>query len=289
VRARVVVCALLLSAFVAVAVVVLTVGAGGGAVSPAHASHAAPAPARSPTPHTRAVPHLSAPESRRAAVPVLMYHVVNVPPPGAPYPELYVAAGRFAAQMHALRSAGYHATTLRAVWAAWHEGGTLPRRPVVVSFDDGYESDVTHALPVLRRMGWRGVLNLELGKMGTSGALDDGQVRELLRAGWEVDSHTITHPDLTTVDDARLRRELVDSRAEIQRRFGVDARFFAYPSGRYDARVETAVRAAGYHAATTTQAGLARPGTDPFALPRVRVNGDETAEALVAQVRGLGA
>jgi peptidoglycan/xylan/chitin deacetylase (PgdA/CDA1 family) len=222
-------------------------------------------------------------------VPVLMYHVINAPQPGAPFPALYVPAGEFAAQMRALRDAGYHATTLREVWAAWHGDGTLPRRPVVVSFDDGYLSDVTHALPVLRRLGWRGVLNLELGKMGSSGALNDGQVRRLIAAGWEVDSHTITHPDLTTVDAVRLRHELVDSRAEIRRRFGVDAAFFCYPSGRYDARVEVAVRAAGYRAATTTQPGIARPGGDAFALPRVRVNGGEAPAALVAQLRGMGA
>jgi peptidoglycan/xylan/chitin deacetylase (PgdA/CDA1 family) len=206
-----------------------------------------------------------------------MYHVVNSPPPGAPYPLLYVSRREFASQMRALRRAGYHATTLARVWAAWHGRGRLPRRPVVLSFDDGYASDATHALPVLRRLRWPGVLNLELGKMGSSGAVTPREVRRLIAAGWEVDSHTITHPDLTTVDDTRLRTELVRSRAEIRRRFGVPADFFCYPSGRYDARVEAAVRAAGYRAATTTQPGVARPGLDRFALPRVRVDGGETA------------
>jgi peptidoglycan/xylan/chitin deacetylase (PgdA/CDA1 family) len=172
------------------------------------------------------VTQLSAAASRRHPVPILMYHVVNAPPPGAPFPALYVPAHEFASQMRALRDAGYHATTLARTWAAWHGRGTLPRHPVVVSFDDGYLSHVTHALPVLRQIGWVGVLNLELGKMGSPGALTDGQVRRLVGAGWEVDSHTITHPDLTTLDAAHLRHELVDSRATIRRRFGVQADFF---------------------------------------------------------------
>lgn len=291
-RARLVVPSLLI-AIVAAVVVLVAAGSGGGS---APSSRPAPkATAKAPTQQAvshapaPAVPQLSPAASRRAAVPVLMYHVINAPQPGAPFPELYVPAGEFAAQMRALRDAGYHATTLGPVWAAWHGRGTLPRRPVVVSFDDGYLSHVTHALPVLRRLGWHGVLNLELAKIGASGALNDGQVHQLIAAGWEVDSHTITHPDLTTVDAVRLRHELVDSRAQIRRRFGVDAAFFCYPSGRYDARTEAAVRAAGYRAATTTQPGLARPDEDPFALPRVRVNGGESPATLLGQIRALGA
>lgn len=291
-RARLVAPALLIAAVVAV-VALVAASSGGGSPPSQRPAHPATTRAPQPVSHIVAVAspvlQLSPAASQRAAVPVLMYHVINSPPPGAPSPGLYVPAGEFAAQMRALRDAGYHATTLGSVWAAWHGHGTLPRRPVVVSFDDGYLSHVTHALPVLRRMGWHGVLNLELGKMGTSGALDDGQVRRLIGAGWEVDSHTITHPDLTTLDAVRLRHELVDSRAQIQRRFGVDAAFFCYPSGRHDARVEAAVRAAGYEAATTTQQGLAHPGEDPFALPRVRVNGGESPATLLGQIRALGA
>jgi peptidoglycan/xylan/chitin deacetylase (PgdA/CDA1 family) len=230
---------------------------------------------------------LSRAVSRRTAVPILMYHVISSPPPGARYPALFVAAAQFAAHMRALRAAGYHATTLARAWAAWAGRARLPRRPVVISFDDGYLSQVTHALPVLRRLGWPGVLNLELGKIGSRGALTDGQVRRLIASGWEIDSHTLTHPDLTTLDPARLHHELAGSRAALRRRFGVAAAFFCYPSGRFDVAVEAAVRAAGYRAATTTQLGLARPGGDPFALPRVRVNGGERPRTVLRRLAGL--
>ena len=80
--------------------------------------------------------------------------------------------------MEALRRAGYHAITLRAAFAAWGHGGPLPRRPVVLSFDDGYLGDYTHARPVLRRLGWPGVLNLLLANV-RPGNLTVRQVR-----GW---------------------------------------------------------------------------------------------------------
>ena len=79
----------------------------------------------------------------------------------------------------------------------------------------------------------------------------------MLRDGWEIDAHTLTHPDLTTVDAAGLRREVGGSRRWLRRAFGVPVDFFAYPAGRYNPAVEAAVRAAGYMGATTTQPGQA--------------------------------
>ncbi|HXS45826.1 MAG TPA: polysaccharide deacetylase family protein [Solirubrobacteraceae bacterium] len=221
---------------------------------------------------------------RRTAVPILMYHVIGDPPAGAPYPGLFVPWGRFVRQMLALRRAGYHAVTLGDVFAAWHGGPLLPRRPIVVSFDDGYESQAWRAGATLRALRWPGVLNLEVHNVGLAGGLRPAQVRTLLRHGWELDAHTLTHPDLTTVDAARLQREVAGSRRWLRRRFGVPVRFFAYPSGRYDARTEAAVRAAGFRGATTTDPGLARPGDDPYALARVRVEPQLTPSALLALV-----
>ncbi len=221
---------------------------------------------------------------RHGAVPILMYHVVNAPPPGTPYPQLWVPAAEFAAQMHALAAAGYRGVTLDAVLANWRRGTALPSRPVVVSFDDGYRSQERDAMPVLSALGWPGVLNLEVHNLHVAGGLGPNRVRRLIAAGWEVDAHTLTHPDLTTVDAARLKREIAGSRQAIRATFGVAADAFCYPSGRFDATVEAAVRAAGYRAATTTQPGAARRTGDRYALNRIRVNGDEGAQAVLAAV-----
>jgi peptidoglycan/xylan/chitin deacetylase (PgdA/CDA1 family) len=186
--------------------------------------------------------------------------------------------------MRALRAAKFQAVTLQQVYDAWKHGGPLPKHPIVVSFDDGYLSHYTHAKPVLRALGWPGVLNLQLDVIGPGG-LTSKQVRSLIAAGWEVDSHTLTHPDLTTLDDASLKRELVDSRRELRKRFGVRADFLAYPAGRYDTRVEAATLAAGYKAATTVDEGVARGRDDLFALKRVRVDASDTGASLLARLR----
>ena len=220
--------------------------------------------------------------ARHEPVPILTYHVVGNPAPGVPYPQLWVRPAAFASQMNALHRAGYWAVTLRQVWRAWTRGGPLPRKPIVISFDDGYPGDYTHAQPVLRHLGWPGLLNLELHNVAANN-LSAGEVRGLLRSGWEIASHTVDHPDLTTVSAARLRYELVTSRTLLRRRFGIRAKFFCYPYGHYDATVEAAVRAAGYLAATTEDEGYATPA-EPYALRRVRVNGSDSAAALLARL-----
>ncbi len=151
----------------------------------------------------------------------------------------------------------------------------------MLSFDDGYPQDLTVALPVLRAHHWPGVLNLQVGNLVVR------KVKQLLAAGWEVDAHTFTHPDLTHVDAARLWQEVNGSRVSIHRTYGIPVDFFCYPAGRYDAAVIAAVRRAGYKAATTTQLGLARPSSDPYTLDRVRVSGGESAASLLAELRSL--
>jgi len=215
-----------------------------------------------------------------------MYHVIADPRAGAPYPELYVRATDFTGQMRWLGRHGYQPVTLRAVWDHWHRGAPLPERPIVVSFDDGYRSIARAAPPPLRERGWPGVLNLTVKNLNRPGGLSDRQVRRLIAAGWEIDAHSLTHPDLTGLDRRELEHEVFGSRDELQRRFGVAVDFFCYPSGRYDARVIAAVRRAGFLGATTTIDGLAAPDR-PYELRRVRVSRSDGVQGLAAKLERL--
>jgi peptidoglycan/xylan/chitin deacetylase (PgdA/CDA1 family) len=221
-----------------------------------------------------------------APVPILMYHVIAAPPANAPFPELYVRPEDFRGQVAWLAAHGYHAVTLRRVYDFWRGKRALPRRPVVLTFDDGYHSDFTVALPTLRARRWAGVLNLEVANLKPVWGTRPGMVRALIAAGWEIDAHTLTHPDLTTLGPADLRNEIAGSRAEIRRRFGVPVEFFCYPAGRYDDAVIAAVREAGFLGATTTNEGLARPDS-LFTLSRVRVNGSDGVSGLAEKLTSL--
>jgi peptidoglycan/xylan/chitin deacetylase (PgdA/CDA1 family) len=206
-----------------------------------------------------------------APVPILMYHVLADPPASTPFPELYVPPADFTAQIDWLAQQGYHAVTLRRVYDFWRGRRVLPRKPIVLTFDDGYHSDFTVALPALRKHHWAGVLNLLVENLKPVWGTRPGMVRKLIAAGWEIDAHTLTHVDLTTLSPDRLTQEVAGSREEIRRRFGVPAEFFCYPAGRYDDAVIAAVKAAGFLGATTEHEGLATP-SDMFTLDRIRVD-----------------
>lgn len=219
-------------------------------------------------------------------VPILMYHVIGYAPPGAAYPDLFVRPADFAREMKWLAEHGYRGVTLRSVYDYWKKGYALPPHPIVISFDDGYTSHHSRARAVLLKLHWPGVLNLKVENLDASDALPPWRVRELIAAGWEVDAHTITHADLTSVDDAQLWHELHGSRVQLQRRFKVPVDFFCYPSGRYNAHVIAFVRRAGYLGATTTNYGLAQP-MRPYELSRVRVNGSDRLSGFAHKLQDL--
>jgi peptidoglycan/xylan/chitin deacetylase (PgdA/CDA1 family) len=224
-----------------------------------------------------------------AAVPILMYHVIAAPPAGAPFPGLYVTPELFAAQMQALRRAGWTAVTLDQVESNWRKGLSLPAgKPIVLSFDNGYHSHYTQAMPVLRRLGWVGDENIQLtGLPPSQGGLGDDEVRGLLAAGWELDTQGISHADLIALDARQLREQVAGARAILRRRYGVPVNWFCYPSGHYDATVIDAVRAAGYRGSTTVVPGWGRPADDPYRLPRLRVLGGTAPQALLTLIASI--
>jgi peptidoglycan/xylan/chitin deacetylase (PgdA/CDA1 family) len=216
-----------------------------------------------------------------------MYHLIGPTPRGAAFPRLYVSRADFTTQLRWLERRGYHAVTLRSVYLYWRGRHRLPSKPIVLSFDDGYRQQFTVAMPLLDHYRWPGVLNLVYGRL-VPGELSDPMVRKMLGNGWELASHTLTHPDLTQVSSARLRREVAESRQLLERRFGVRVDFFCYPGGRLDPRVVRAVRAAGYLGATTIRPGLARP-PELFTLARIRVDRGDGPRELSKKLAEAGA
>ena len=256
------------------------------AVAPSSSPAAAVGPSASPSPRVSLIPlprkvgrfaaaptHRTVTGPRDMPVPILMYHLIGNPPAGEPYPDLFVSLSDFAAQMRYLEAHGYTAVTLTRLAAFWHGSGRLPAKPVVLTFDDGYRSDWLVAAPILQRIGWPGVLDLCMNAVRPDGDLPAALVHGLVRAGWEIDDHTLTHPDLTTLDAAGLHREIVVSRAVLQALTGQRVSFFCYPSGAYNARVIAVVKAAGFKGALATNEGLATPA-HLFTLARIRVHRD---------------
>jgi peptidoglycan/xylan/chitin deacetylase (PgdA/CDA1 family) len=297
-RARLIAVAALLVVIVAAGAIAYAATGGSGS------SHSNPSAAASGSTHnparvaTRHAPskHPGAPRSTvhgvatgkpgTASVPVLMYHVINPPPSGAPFPGLYVPADEFAAQMQALKAAGWHAVTMDQLEAYWTRGVPLgPGKPIVLTFDNGYASQYVNAMPILKRLGWVGDENIQLSGLPPSqGGLTEDQVRGLLAAGWELDTQGISHADLIALDASQLKYQVATARQILKRRYGVPVNWFCYPSGHYNATVIAEVKAAGFVGSTTVIPGWANRGEDPYRLPRLRVLGGTSPTALLQQI-----
>ncbi len=218
-------------------------------------------------------------------VPVLTYHRV-APLSAVGLPDLKVDPANFVAEMSALHSAGYHAITQAQLFDALYRHRTLPRRPVLISVDDGYVDDVTRILPALKRLHMVATFFVITGRMTEPGFLSADQIRTLESAGMDIGDHTAHHVDLRLLSAEELRMETAGSRRVLQRVLGHPVYFFAYPFGTYNDHVLTAVRAAGFTMAYTTAGGTTESTSAPLTMPRVHVGRSETPSGLLSLLGG---
>jgi peptidoglycan/xylan/chitin deacetylase (PgdA/CDA1 family) len=213
-----------------------------------------------------------------ARVPILMYHAVAADPSDATR-TLSVTPEAFAGQLAVIADRGLTPLTTADLAARWRDGRPLPDRPVLITFDDGYEGVHRHALPVLAKHGFPATLFVSTGWIrgayDTGGGLDTmldwRQVRQLADAGVEIGGHSHTHPQLDQLDDARLRAELTRCRDIVADELGALPVSFAYPYGYSSRRVRAAVRGHGFDQALAVGNSLARRAQGPYALRRVTV------------------
>lgn len=196
-----------------------------------------------PTPMPTATAVLVRHDAGEVICPIFLYHRVQVPETENPY---YVTPQEFREQMQALKQLGYQTITMTQLVDTIENGGLLPERPAIISFDDGDATVYSEAFPVMRELGFIGINFLVVRYLNTPGYMTDAQVRELVEAGWEVGSHGMTHADLTKTDQARW--EMLQSKNELEERMGTTVSFFAFPYGAANDRLFTSVRKI-YHAA----------------------------------------
>lgn len=195
----------------------------------------------------------------------------------------------FVAQMDYLRNNGYHVIPLAELVAYLRgEVAELPPRAVVITFDDGWACTYHEVLPRLKQYGMPFTAFIYPDSIGKGSHLMTwSDVEGAVREGVNVESHTYTHPFLTLkmnhkvaaeAYDGFLRRELLDSKTEIEKRTGTPVRYLCYPFGDYDETVAAAAKEYGYEAALTTQRGPITRSTPLFELRRYLIHNDTTLD-----------
>lgn len=220
-------------------------------------------------------------------VPILMYHRI-VPPAlaGDALPSLVVPPQLFAAQLAALKAAGWHSVTVAAIAAALEHHRPLPPRTFAISIDDGWADGFNYALPILLRYGDVATFYVIAGRLDDSDFLSPADLRVLSAHGMEIGDHTLDHLDLTRLSPAALQAQIMGAEVELAAACGERPATLAYPFGRFDPAVEVALQHDGFALAVTTQPGWYEDRADQFAVPRVRVGPNLGPSTLVAELSG---
>ncbi|HEX9603025.1 MAG TPA: polysaccharide deacetylase family protein [Myxococcales bacterium] len=227
----------------------------------------------------------------RPDVPILTWHSI-----GGAGDELTVSEAAFAAQLDALRNAGFHTVTFHEWLEHEDRGASLPEKPILLTFDDGYQDALTAALPALRARGMRGTFFLVSRWIGLdeSHRFSQGgpgsprrylvwpEVRALAAAGMEIGSHGATHARLPDLTEQQALGELTGSRRELETGLGAPVEVFAYPYNASRRRLRALVRKAGYRAAVS---GSAHGGADRYELHRTGVQRSTSPEQLLGALR----
>jgi len=214
-------------------------------------------------------------------IPILMYHQIDEPPPrGTALRGLIVAPSSFAWQMRMLRLLGYRGLSMRDLEP--YLTGEKQNKVVGITFDDGYQNNLVHALPALQANGFTATCYGVSSMVGGTNVWDAGKVaqkplmtqqdwRTWHTAGMDVGSHTQTHANLKELPDEEARLQIVQSKAELEHLIGAEVRHFCYPYGWFQAHHEEMVRSAGYVTATSTRRGRVQAGDNPYSLNRIMV------------------
>lgn len=220
--------------------------------------------------------------------PILLYHSVGEPVD----PPRWVKSDAFAQQLDWLVSEGYTPITAAELDRIELDGAPAPARPILLTFDDGYQNFYEHAFPALAARGLRATVFLISGRVGADPAhryrderaayVVQSEVREMEAAGIEFQSHSVSHRNLKTLSDAEALSELTASKEELLRFLHHPVTVFAYPFGGNEPHTHELVRAAGYRSAHSVSAGL----DGPYARLRGSVHLETSAQDLARLVGG---
>ncbi len=242
----------------------------------ARATQTAAAPTVTLTPTASVTP---LPVARSARVPILMYHHIGDLPPDADAlrKSLTVSSERFDEQMRFLAEQGYTTIHIADLVNYFQTGAPLPEKPIILTFDDGYDDAYFNVFPTLKDFGFKGTFFI-IGAptdYGSPGYMRWENVLELSENGMEIGAHSLTH----RYNLGQFRASIQDSEIIKGNQLMVDhlpnwTPLFSYPSGSYNQYTLDLLKQSGYAAAVTTKQGALQTSQAPLELRRIRIRGE---------------
>jgi peptidoglycan/xylan/chitin deacetylase (PgdA/CDA1 family) len=214
------------------------------------------------------------------SIPILTYHSVDDSDS-----VISVSPDNFKKQMRFLWRKGYGTLSLSNAIDCIRRGDSFPSGSLVVTFDDGYRNNYTAAFPVLQEFGYCATVFLTTQHCGRTNNWPDqhpsipelpmlswDEIKEMTAHGIEFGAHTRNHPNLTEVNTEIARREIIESKNEMEEKMGQSVELFSYPFGRFNAEVQAIVKAA-FAGAISNKPGKISSRSDLHALERINTTG----------------
>jgi peptidoglycan/xylan/chitin deacetylase (PgdA/CDA1 family) len=226
---------------------------------------------------------------RHYVVPILMYHSISEQVPEGN--RLVVSAKTFDRQMRFLRQHRYNVVPL-ALAALWvREKKKIPPKTVVITFDDGFKDNFTHAFPVLKKYGLNATLFIILDEVGRpqGDRLSWEEIRTMRDSGlFHFGSHTFSEKPLIHIrSEEEVKRQIFASKRSLEEKLGTRVYAFSYPEGMFTPQIREWVKLAGYSLAVATNPGRKIPDDDVFALKRLRIS-ENAANMFIFWVESSG-
>lgn len=210
-----------------------------------------------------------------------MFHKIGPVPPDSQFPRNYVRAEQFDALLGSLKRAGFESIGFDQYLSHRRGASTLPRKPIILTFDDGYRSNAETAVPIMRKHGFTATIFVVPGRLGQTNVWDAEERQELLLTASEIrglraegftfGSHTLNHSRLTAVSPELALRELRESREQLEALLGEPVRTICYPWAQHNADVRRLAQDAGYACGVGIRRRLNRDDTELMALHRIPV------------------
>jgi peptidoglycan/xylan/chitin deacetylase (PgdA/CDA1 family) len=206
---------------------------------------------------------------------VFMYHHVKVVdnPNNAIEMGLSVTPENFDKQLAYLSNNGYRFVTLKDAVKRIKTGGQFTKKTAVITFDDGYDDVYANAHPILKKYNAPATVFVITNYVDQPRYMNKQQISELIDAGFEIGSHSLSHPNLANTSSTLVQKEIIESKSLIEKWFDIKVETFCYPSGKFSSATMQLLESADYSAAVTTVDGPIKTDSNLFSLNRIRVSG----------------
>jgi peptidoglycan/xylan/chitin deacetylase (PgdA/CDA1 family) len=200
-------------------------------------------------------------------VPVLMYHSINTNSRN----NLIITLREFEKQIKWLKENEFTSLSLPELYSILTTGKNVPLKPIVLTFDDGYEDNYTKAYPILKKYNFKATIFLITNTIGQPSRLKENQIREMYANNIDFQSHTVSHNELNSLSYKKQLEELICSKETINKLLNKNTDYLCYPVGKYNEFTIKALKEAGYKMAFTTKHGYANLADGLYTIRRVRM------------------